>query len=415
MTHRKSLSRLGKWLPEDEDALKGWLKGFASKAAARPGKRHPVIDEFAELIADDPIVRMYLTRMIDEAPRTGGYRVHHLETVEQMLFLLNAVMTYAPEFDTTAFVGCPIDAILDWSMGTPAGFAAFRHPPINDMLRKVLTAWCEFLSSEASMQVINDPPSGWKCAAARGLTRIDDFEHDPDHPTWGFASWNAYFTREVRAERRPVAAPDDDSVIVSPCESTPYRIARNVRAEDRFWVKGQPYSIRDMLAGDPSADEFVGGTVHQAYLSAYNYHRWRSPVSGVVRRAFNVAGTYFSEADPEGEDPAGPNNSQAYIAHVAARAVILIEADDPTIGLVAVVPVGMGEISSCRIAPTIKPKARLRKGDELGFFQYGGSTCCLVFRPGAVAAFALGAVPEPETPEPPLVLVNSFLASSKPA
>lgn len=188
-----------------------------------------------------------------------------------------------------------------------------------------------------------------------------------------------------------------------------------MRAEDRFWVKGQPYSIRDMLAGDPSTEEFVGGTVYQAYLSAYNYHRWRSPVSGVVRRAFNVAGTYFSEADPEGEDPVGPNNSQAYIAHVAARAVILIEAGDPTIGLVAVVPVGMGEISSCRIAPTIKPKAWLRKGDELGFFQYGGSTCCLVFRPGAVAAFALGAVPEPETPEPPLVLVNSFLASSKPA
>ena len=37
------------------------------------------------------------------------------------------------------------DAVLDWTMGTPAGFAAFRDPRVNAMLKKILTAWCEFL------------------------------------------------------------------------------------------------------------------------------------------------------------------------------------------------------------------------------------------------------------------------------
>ena len=88
-----------------------------------------------------------------------------------------------------------------------------------------------------------------------------------------------------------------------------------------------------------------------------------------------------------------------------------MQADDPAIGLVAVVPVGMGEISSCVIDPRIKPRAKVRKGEEIGYFQYGGSTCCVVFRPGALGAFALGAIPDSDHHEPQLMLVNAFLAA----
>ena len=80
-------------------------------------------------------------------------------------------------------------------------------------------------------------------------------------------------------------------------------------------------------------------------------------------------------------------NSQSYLAHVAARAVILIEADNPVIGLMAFVPVGMSEVSSCLIGPKVTPGYHVGKGEELGYFQYGGSTHCLVFRPGAIAEF----------------------------
>jgi phosphatidylserine decarboxylase len=165
-----------------------------------------------------------------------------------------------------------------------------------------------------------------------------------------------------------------------------------------------------MFAGDPSVDDFVGGIVYQAFLSAFNYHRWHSPVSGTILGARQVAGTYFSEAETEGEDPIGPNHSQAYLTHVAARAIIHIKADDPTIGHMVVMPVGMGEISSCVIDPLVKPGARVAKGEELGYFQYGGSTVCCLFRPGTIAAFALDAIPAPDHPHPPLLRVNAMLA-----
>ncbi|WP_296706026.1 phosphatidylserine decarboxylase family protein [Rhodoblastus sp.] len=369
-----------------------------------------MIEEFADLIDDDPIVRMYFTSMIGQVPRTSKFRVRHLDSVEQMLSLMNAVLTYVPEFEDSAYVGCPLDAILDWCMGTPAGFAAFRHPTVNAMVRKIISVWCEYLTSEASLHVINDSPQGWKSEAAQARIGMAQFEHDPNDPHWGFRSWNDFFTRRFRSGVRPVAAPDDGKVTVVPCESRPYRIARNVKRQDDFWIKGQPYSLTDMLAGDPTVDDFVGGVVYQAFLSAFNYHRWHSPVSGTILRTRTVEGTYFSEAESEGEDPIGPNRSQAYLAHVAARAIIHIMADDPSIGHMVVMPIGMGEISSCVIDQSVKAGARVAKGDELGYFQYGGSTVCCLFRPGAIDAFALGAIPELDQAHPPLLRVNSFLA-----
>lgn len=163
-----------------------------------------------------------------------------------------------------------------------------------------------------------------------------------------------------------------------------------------------------MLAGDESVEQFVGGTVYQAYLDAHSYHRWHSPVAGTVRRAYVRDGTYYSEAEPQGEDA-----SQGYLAHVAARAIFVIEAADPTVGLMALVLIGMGEVSSCVIRPEMRPGRRVRKGEEIGHFQYGGSSHCLVFRPGAVGEFAVGAIPDPHTGSAPVVRVGARLATAR--
>ena len=93
------------------------------------------------------------------------------------------------------------------------------------MIRKILNAWSEFLSSGDSLYALNDSPTGWKCAQARQAVGIKQYEHDPKDEHWGFASWNDFFTRRFKDGERPVASPDDDKVIVSACESTPYGIS----------------------------------------------------------------------------------------------------------------------------------------------------------------------------------------------
>ena len=74
-------------------------------------------------------------------------------------------------------------------------------------------------------------------------------------------------------------------MIINACESAPYKIATDVKLADEFWIKGQPYSLRHMFADDPVAEQFVGGTIYQAFLSALSYHRWHSPVSGTIVKA----------------------------------------------------------------------------------------------------------------------------------
>jgi len=144
------------WLPDDQDDLESWLAGHRERVEYR-GEQvalHPVMVEFQELIDTDPVVRMYMHQWIAQVPSTKAYSKRHLESVKQLLRLINEVLTMAPEFGESGMVATPLGAILDWTMGTPAGFADFRDPRINVMLKKILTAWCKFLSKKDSLYVL---------------------------------------------------------------------------------------------------------------------------------------------------------------------------------------------------------------------------------------------------------------------
>ncbi len=127
-----------------------------------------------------------------------------------------------------------------------------------------------------------------------------------------------------------------------------------------------------MLAFDKVyAERYVGGTIYQAFLSALSYHRWHTPISGTIKKAYVVDGTYFSEPLFEdfiqrGEaDPHGESTSQEYISAVATRAIVFIEADNKKLGTVAFIGIGMTEVSTCEI--TVKEGQHIKKGDQLGY------------------------------------------------
>ena len=100
------------------------------------------------------------------------------------------------------------------------------------------------------------------------------------------------------------------------------------------------------------------------------------------------------------------------VIDVATRAIIVIEADNPSIGTIAFIAVGMLEVSSCMIGSGIIGGYHVEKGEELGFFQFGGSTECLIFQPGSVKDFNLAAIPQTQASQQSLVLVRSHLATA---
>jgi phosphatidylserine decarboxylase len=304
--------------------------------------------------------------------------------------MIDVVLTTPSYYNETGLAGLPLNAMLTSIMAVDSGYTFFLDATVNLHLKRILNTWGAFLASPASLPALSDHPrTGWFGADAMAhMPHFDtEFVCDPAAPCRGFTSWDDFFTRRFRAGQRPVSAPGDDAVIVGPCEAAPYKLVHGARLHDRFWIKAQPYSLQHMLANDALAPQFDGGTVYQAFLSSFSYHRWHSPVAGRIVRTTVVDGTYYAQNRPEGYDDCGPRRSQGYITQLATRALVFIEADNPAIGLMCFVAVGMAEVSTCDI--TVAVGQHVAKGEELGMFHFGGSTCCLLFRPATLLDFDL--------------------------
>ena len=420
--------RPGSWLPQDYAHIDRWVRRLKKYVADQPRDLVPPIAEFREMVNSDRMLHAQVEAMFAEA-----YEHKHLtplgqlqvRTFEQFLELLNGIMTTAPEayqdipsHEPSGLIGFPINALLDWPMATESGYNVFANALVNQQFKKILDYWSQFLRSRESRYVLTERASRidpetlvvpWlgdlaksemvqvaRSAVGEGSNPTpakfeEIFNCDPSDEYYGFGSWDDFFTRTFRSGVRPVSGKDDDSVIVNACESAPLQVRTEVPLDARFWLKGQPYALENMLNFDEHTPLFDGGTVYQAFLSALSYHRWNSPVTGTIRKAYVINGSYYLEnlyegfKNPQGADPSAPNDSQPFLTAVATRALIFIEADNPKIGLMCVVPVGMAEVSSCEI--TVKEGEHVKKGDQLGMFHFGGSTHCLIFRSGVSLKF----------------------------
>jgi phosphatidylserine decarboxylase len=353
----------------------------------RAKKEHLVITKFKKMLESNPIELEYMNTMISSIPNLKRFK-NHPKTLEELFKRLNSVLTEAPEFNKTLLVGTPLSGLLLLTMGSPEGFAAYRRDKINSMFREVLFEYKKFLDSPASKYVLNKSKSGWFGKDASKHINMAEYQCDPTKQYYGFKSWNNFFTRKLKSGARSIIEPFNNNVINSSCDSTIYRIDFNVKPDTSFWIKSQPYSLNAMLNGDKKyIKKFTGGSVYQAFLNPFNYHRWHSPINGTIEKAYVKNGLYFTQVNAFGEDLTDQDKSMEYITNVNTRAFIFIRADNSKIGTVCVMPVGMVEISSCNINKNIRPGHHVKKGDELGFFAYGGSTYCLFFEPNVIKKF----------------------------
>ena len=404
------------YLPQTIGEIDYWLRELVARVDTvrerdttidRASTWEPSVQGLASLIEADPIIRMYVSEMIEEVPTE--HRV--ITDTTHLLDALNLVITRAPEYhykpaNRNPF---PMSTIFAYMMMTQAGEAAFRNKAFNDQLRVVLQAWCALLDSSESLNVVTR--EGWLSLHAWEEFKLDDFFiPDPADVHCGFTSFNDFFHRFIKLENRPVAEPDDPTVIVSPNDGTFYGYQFNIKRHDQFWIKGQPYSIADILNNGKYTDRFVGGSAFQTFLSGADYHRFHAPVSGFILSAEIVPGLMFSDAESAGYDPDAGTKSLGYECSVNTRALIYIQADYSPIGTVCVIPVGITEISSIVLTQTA---GRVTKGDELGYFSYGGSTLCTLFQPGAVGKFAV-TQPIPPGTKPPTLKVRAAMASTVP-
>ncbi|KAH7890911.1 phosphatidylserine decarboxylase [Phlebopus sp. FC_14] len=450
------LTRYGGWLPsrivyekfvdyhvgkavDRHQKYKARLPNIPLNVPLPPGEEAPHIPSvqaFADVINGDPVLRGLFDKIFLQVSP-----LNQVPDFDTLLFLLDGILVQAPSYFVATYpdgtvigepVGVPIYLIFDLLSNTGAAYDLFRLGGFNTAIRDLLNSWGAYLANPnppaplpPSNSTLNTSELGWfSTDALRKLeTYLGDLTFEqtyicptPDADNRGFESWDAFFTRKLQPGVRPVQDPDNPYLIHSACESTVYRFSENVKLHDQFWLKAQPYSLYDMLDGDNGlgyAEQFVGGTVYQAFLSPLDYHRWHSPVKGTILDAYVVAGTYYAVLPDDGAGPNDPDlkegdphgaiiRSQAWLNVAATRALIFIQADDP-VGLVAFIGVGMVEVSTCDIS--VKKGDQVNIGDELGMFHFGGSSHTLIFRPGIKIVLEDGVEVDQH------VWVNSLLAS----
>ncbi|KAI6034810.1 phosphatidylserine decarboxylase-like protein [Pisolithus marmoratus] len=363
----------------------------------------PIVQDFQDYIEREGVVYAAFNEMFEQAPPPQNEDQEKIEDYVDLMEMIDTNLTTAPSFGegVSAMVAAvPYYGIISRFCNTPAGYNAFTHPGVNHRFYTVFMAWQEYLTSAASTNVIHDGEGGWLSTAALnamvqsagGNPEQDTFDNfficDTSDPHFGFKSYDELFVRELKAIHRAVTYPDNNSIVNSACSSTVHKLYYDVKKTDRFWIKNTPYSLNHILGEDDYVDTFVGGTLIQAMLGSLDYHRWRSPVSGTVVKTRLISGlthpnpppTYYAAClDDDHVDLDVVSRSQDFVTAISTRALIFIQAEEP-VGLMCFVGVGLGEVSTCNVV--VKEGQVLKKGDELGAFHFGGSTHCLIFRPG---------------------------------
>jgi phosphatidylserine decarboxylase precursor len=210
-------------------------------------------------------------------------------------------------------------------------------------------------------------------------------------PEQGWNCFNDFFARRIRPELRPIAEPEDPRVIVSPADSA-FRGSWPICGDEgTVTFKGISWRISDLLKDSVYGEYFRGGTFVHSILFPWNYHRTHTPLGGTVLEARVIHAQAMLDAIVvDGRPKANPDTEEGY-QWCQTRGLIVL---DTPIGKVAVLPVGMGHISSVKLS--VESGQALRKGDELAYFQYGGSDIALIFE--KASDFSLTAVEDGDHP-----------------
>lgn len=198
-----------------------------------------------------------------------------------------------------------------------------------------------------------------------------------------YASFNDFFTRELKPGARPVD--DDPRSLVFPADGAVSQLGA-IDDDRLLQAKGHHFSLSQLLAADPAdCTDFMHGSFATIYLSPSDYHRVHMPIDGTLLSVEYIPGKLFSVND----------TTTRHIPGLFARNERLVCRFDTPAGKMAYIMVGAMLVAGIDtvwhgpIAPGIPQKLpipaipQLAKGDEVGRFRFG-STVIVLFEPGAV-------------------------------
>lgn len=182
-----------------------------------------------------------------------------------------------------------------------------------------------------------------------------------------YKTFNAFFCRKLKPGVRPlgkyVVSPADGKILVFRC----------LKEVPRFFVKDKAFKLESFVRNEQLAKKYADGAMAIVRLAPADYHRYHFPLPGVASASHKINGYYFSVS------PLALRQSlQSFCENKREYCTLSTE----TYGDVLMVDVGATMVGS--IIQTYRPGSKVNKGDEKGYFAFGGSTLVLLFEAGKV-------------------------------
>ena len=228
-------------------------------------------------------------------------------------------------------------------------------------------------------------------------------------------NFNDFFSRHLKDGARPIDGERDDGVAVFPADST-FSGYWDITDDSMVELKGLPWHIGDLLGPYKSeyGDSFKGGIWLHSFLNTFDYHRQHAPVGGTIKVIDVIPGAAYLDVEYQKDTrslvpkrPMRPIYSSGPVFRGAeatdkegyqflqARGIVII--DNDTLGTVAVLPIGMAQVSSVVVRDDLKPGSSINKGDEISHFEFGGSDIVVMFQENKIDIKSL---PQPLSRKP---------------
>ena len=328
-------------------------------AAAEAGRHQPIVEELKQIVQVDPSLKEGLEASIRTANRLDA------PTLEAYYNYLDSMVTLIPTERNI------LPKILEfyYLIDNSPNHMLQKNELFQQWTVKFADDWGRFLDTPASAAQL-------ETFYTNANYSIDDYMVDPS----GWLTYNQFFARHVKPGKRPVDALSDDSVIVSPADSV-FQGHWTINDDSKITVKGLTWSVNELLDGSPYKARFKGGTFMHAFLNVNDYHRYHVPVRGTVLESRQIPGKVVLDVIKKSDGSLDVVDGTGYQFSQARGLIVL----DSPVGLVAVLPIGMAQVSSVNLSA--EEGVGLSKGEEFGYFTFGGSDIIVMFEAKAKVNF----------------------------
>ena len=275
-----------------------------------------------------------------------------------------------------------IDQPLDELKGKGHYYNSLQYvEPFRSWMIVFTKHWGEYLSTKASW----NEEFYKKTLADERFGMNNGWYESPEK----WSTFNDFFARRLSSpDARPIAEKANEAVVVSPADSAPqgiWKIDKNSRFEQAKGVRLKSAnfnSVNDILGkGSAFAGQFANGVLTHTFLDVNDYHRYHFPVSGTVKEVRTILSDDAAGGITVWNEKLRKYELQDQIPgwqSIETRACVIV--DTGKYGLVAILPIGMSQVSSVNFEETVKVGAVVKKGDPLGYFLFGGSDIVMLFQ-----------------------------------